>query len=633
MRVRVGGLVLYKKRPARVLQVAEKISIELPDGNHARVRAKDITPLHPGPLDSLDELITESGEVELAWEILSEAGDESHNLQELAELIYGQFSPSTAWGAWKWLDDGLYFRGSPDAITACRAEEVLAKQRARQEREAKAKAWLDFLTRARQGKIDPVSDKHYLEEVEALALGRRKDSRLLRELGRKERPEGAHAFLLDCGYWDHTMAPYTWRLGLARRPPEEQIPPLPEDERLDLTHLESLAIDDRGNQDPDDAFSLEEFQFDENGRFKSGRVWVHIADVSALVAPDSPADLEARGRGATLYLPDGAVPMLPVKAVETLGLGLQDVSPALSFGLRLEASGEISDVEITPSWVCVRRLSYDEADRHIETDPFRGLYALADAYRSRRQDHGALFIDMPEVIVRVVKGRVVIRPVERLHSREIVREAMLMVGEAAAHFAIQHEIPFPFVTQSPPELGSEPRAGMSDPQTALAIDAEPSLAGFYALRRSLKRSQVSGYPAPHAGVGLPNYSRATSPLRRYLDLVAHQQLRAFFRGAKVLGQEELLQRVGASDAVVGSVNLAESLSRRHWTLVYLEQHPDWQGEAVLLEKRDLRGRVVIPELALEAPLHLSQDLPLDSRLLLKVRGVNLPELEAHFVQV
>jgi hypothetical protein len=59
-------------------------------------------------------------------------------------------------------------------------------------------------------------------------------------------------------------------------------------------------------------------------------------------------------------------------------------------------------------------------------------------------------------------------------------------------------------------------------------------------------------------------------------------------------------------------------------------HPEWQGEAVLVEKSGTRGYMLIPELALEAPLHLRDDLPLDSKPSLRVRGINLAELEVHF---
>jgi exoribonuclease-2 len=213
---------------------------------------------------------------------------------------------------------------------------------------------------------------------------------------------------------------------------------------------------------------------------------------------------------------------------------------------------------------------------------------------------------------------VIIEPIRRLRSRDMVREAMLMAGEAAARFALQRDIPFPFVTQ---EAAGNPDLG------------EASLAQRYALRKLLKRSQVSSLPGRHAGVGLEAYCRATSPLRRYLDLVAHQQLRLWLAGEPPLNEQALLERLGAAEALTGTVAKAEMLSRRHWTLVYLTAHPDWQGEGALVDKVGLRGTLLIPELALEAPLHLPADLPLDSQLSLRVRGINLAELEVHFFYV
>jgi exoribonuclease-2 len=92
----------------------------------------------------------------------------------------------------------------------------------------------------------------------------------------------------------------------------------------------------------------------------------------------------------------------------------------------------------------------------------------------------------------------------------------------------------------------------------------------------------------------------------------------------------MLERLGAAEAVTGSVTQSERLSRRHWTLVYLMQHPGWSGEGVLVDIRDRSGTVLISELAFETRLHLKEDLELNSKMHLTCRGVNLPELEAHF---
>jgi exoribonuclease-2 len=204
----------------------------------------------------------------------------------------------------------------------------------------------------------------------------------------------------------------------------------------------------------------------------------------------------------------------------------------------------------------------------------------------------------------------------------LVREAMLMAGEAAAKFALQEKLPFPYATQESPNVN------ISHPQQLEPSDSSPDLAGFFALRNQLKRSQVSSQPAPHAGVGLPAYSRATSPLRRYLDLAVHQQLRAYLAGKPPLNEQEMLARGGMSEAVIRSINAAESLSRRHWTLVFLQQHPDWQGTAILVDKQDSRGRVILPELALDCSIYLREDYPLNQHLQVGIQQINLAELEA-----
>ena len=614
--INAASLALYKGHPTLVLKTGEKLEIELPDGSRVKVRQKDLDLLHPGPLQNLGALKPPAGEPEEAWELLSsESGDFS--LQTLAELAFGQFSPSSAWAAWLWVQDGLYFQGTPDSILPRSAEAVAHERAARQAKAAGAQAWNDLLERARSDQLDPQNDRPRLREVEDVALGRRSSSRLMQALGHAPRPESAHALLLRWNAWDEFANPYPARLGLPTIAPQIKLPSLPEEARLDLVGLPAYAIDDRGNTDPDDALSLERCELGPDGSWQGGRIWVHIADAAALIPPDSPADLEGRARGATLYLPEGKAPMLPEEAVYRLGLGLQERSPALSFGIELDAAGQISGLEIQPSWIHVTRLSYDEAETRLEQAPFNALRQLALRSQERRQANGALLIDLPEVIMHVQDGQVEIRPLLHLESRAIVREAMLLAGEAAARFAIQNRLPFPYATQEAPEA----------PPPAVK---EGDLAAAYALRRLQRRGQVSSLPGAHAGVGLPAYSRATSPLRRYLDLVAHQQLRAFLGGAAVLEEQAMLERVGASEAVTGSVAQAEFLSRRHWTLVYLLQNPGWKGEAVLVEKRGSSGKVIIPELAFETTLSLRADLPLNTRLELTFQGASLPELDAHF---
>lgn len=600
----INTLILYKNRPGRVADIGrKKIEIELPDGEMLSVRPKDVTVLHPGPLEDLAHLQPPpNGEVKTAWELL--AGERT-TLAELSELAYGDFTPATAWALWQIVEDGLYFSGEVDRVKVHTAETVAQEEANREAKAAEVRAWQAFVKRVEAGHYAPEDSKYLLEVVE-LAWGQSTQSRVLNALGHGETPQNAHALLLSLGYWDAYQNPYPRRAGLPAHSPEITLPTLPEEPRRDLTHLTALAIDDEGSSDPDDALSLED-----------GRLWVHVADAAAMITPDSTADLEARSRAANLYLPEGTIRMLPDDATSALALGLQEVSPALSFGFTPGPEGELDQVEIVPSWVRVTRLTYEEVEERLDEQPFNELYNLARRYRERRLRAGAVEIDLPEVRIRLnEQEQVTIRPLPPLRSRELVREAMLMTGEAVARFALQNEIPIPFTGQEPPLIDE-------------ALVAQ-TLSEMFALRRMMRPSQPLSTPAPHSGLGMPLYVQATSPLRRYLDLVVHQQLRAFLAGLPLLDEQEVMARVGEARAVSGSVRWAERQSNQHWTLVYLQQNPNWRGEGVLIERRGSRDLILIPDLALETELYDPAERPIGSALKLTLEQVKLAYLESYF---
>jgi exoribonuclease II len=603
MILRPGSLVLYKGRPARIVAyaTADKLEIEAA-GETSRVRPKDVVPLHPGPCQSLSELKPMSGEVEAAWEIL--AGTQT-SLKELAELAYGSFTPATAWAAWQQVSDGLRFRGQPDAIVAATIDEVDQRIATRASEEAQRQSWESFLDRVRQGRIAE-HDHPAMADVVGLALGQRSSSRVLKALGRDETPQAAHALLLDCGMWSDTFNPYPARLGVSLVSPQPEMRELPDEERVDLTHLASFAIDDAATDTPDDAVSIAD-----------GGLWVHIADPAWAIRPGDPADIEARERGATSYLPERITPMLPEALLPIVSLGCAEVSPAFSFRLEIDAEGQIGAMTCYPSRVRVTRLTYEEVGDMLEKGDLADLYAKALAYRGRRVAHGAIQISLPEVDLRVKNGDIIIKPVLDLPGRTLVSEAMIMVGEAVAQYAINNDLPMPYATQDAPDAW-EPPTGLAE---------------SYALRRTLRPRQYRSVPGLHAGLGLAAYAQATSPLRRYLDLVVHQQLRAHLAGRSLLTGQEILERVGAVEAGAAAVRQAERLSDKHWTLLYLKRNPAWRGTGVLVEKRRAVGICLIPELDLEAELHLAGDLPLDSEITLECTGIDLPRLEARFRKV
>jgi len=467
--------------------------------------------------------------------------------------------------------------------------------------------------RAKAGNVTQ-EDHRYLREVEDLAYGRTERSRVLKALGREESPENAHAALLDWGAWDDWVNPHPPRAGVVLAPPAGTVPVdlaalLADPARIDLTYLHAFAVDDEWTDTPDDALSWE----DGPGL---GTAWVHVADPAAFIRPDTPLDLEARSRGLTLHLPEAVVPMLPAVTTPLLGLGLNEFSPALSFGISVDEAGEITSVEITPSIVRAARLTYEGASARLEESPFAGLRRIALAFEARRRSAGAATIDLPEVQVRVRDGRIEIRPVASLPGRAVVENCMILAGEAVARYGLEHGIPLPYATQDAPD----------NPLPAPAR----TLSEMFSLRRTMKRSQYRSAPAAHSGLGLDAYTQATSPLRRYLDLVVHQQVRAHATGAPLLTITDIVERIGEVEPSISAERQAESQSEKHWTLAFLRRQPGWRGRAILVDRRNANGIFIIPELALETPIHLNADLPLDAEVTLAVHSVDLARLDARF---
>ncbi|WP_428607809.1 RNB domain-containing ribonuclease [Sedimenticola sp.] len=594
-----GSLALYKARPARVTQVSDKIDIDLGAGKGKRVRPKDILVLHPGPLNRLEDLVDLSGELTEAWELL--AGEETH-LEELASLIYGDFNPASAWATWRLVAEGLYFEGTPEQIVVRSSEQVSADREARAAKAAAEEAWAAFMARLERGSIEP-QDREQLVEVEKLALGMTENSRILQLLGHQESPVNAHRMLVSVGYWPDDHNPFPRRQQLPCEDPQLDLPDLPQETRVDMTGLPAYAIDDEGSEDPDDAISLD-----------GDRLWVHVADVAALVSADSALDREARSRAANLYLPERIVHMLPPDLTHQLALGLQPVSPALSIGMRLDEAARITDIEICKSLVQVNRLTYDAVDKQMDRAPFAAIKALTDRFQARRLADGAASIDLPEASVRVRDGIIHIRPLNRLDSRDMVTEAMVMAGEAIAGYALEQGIPVPFATQPAPDT----------------LESPVGMAAMYAYRRKMKPSQSRAQEGAHAGLGLVRYTRTTSPLRRYLDLVVHQQLRAHLEGRETLSPQQISERIAVVEPVNGAIRRAERLSNQHWKLIHLKRTPNWQGEGVVVEVAENKVTLLIPELAMETKLRLRQEVALDSHIRIAVREVDVADQTVWF---
>lgn len=625
------SLVLYKNQPALLQEVStDKYTIlyctalPSPGGKPAqfttqKVREKDIELLFEttsGEKTLLVQLLRVSEDakamqerIEPLYELLSEEEDSFTtpvsfaDLQDYADVKNAQDS----WVLYKALKNTLFFTEQDSLSFMLQTKEVIARQEEKNKaKEVEQEIRSAFIRRLKAKKLNLPADAQLMQDVEALALGQSDKSKTMKEAGFTETPEKAHKLLLDTGVWTVTKNPYPTRWGLSTQSATQRLAPPPEEERITLEQ-EAYAIDNQWSTDPDDAIAFD-------GQY----VWVHIADPASSVYPDSPIDIAARHRGATLYIPEGAVRMLAEDSLEDYALGLTPLSRALSFCIELDENGAVLSCKVLKTLVKVKRYTYEEADMQKDSPQLAPLYTIARRNEQRRLKAGAVSITLPEVHISVTDGIVNISPALSWESNNVVREFMLLAGEAVAKFAFKNGIPFPFVSQEKPDLPTNILDGY---------------AGQYQLRRCMRSRSLGVTPMQHAGLGLGMYTQVTSPLRRYSDLVAHQQLRAFIDGRPLLNKDTMLERIAAGDAAAGASVKAERKSNLHWTLVYLTQNPQWEGDAVVVELKGKQALCLIPSLAQETLLTPSRTVALNDTIKVRAGNIDIPTLSVNFISL
>jgi exoribonuclease-2 len=375
--------------------------------------------------------------------------------------------------------------------------------------------------------------------------------------------------------------------------------------RRDLTGLECFTIDGERTRDFDDALSLE----------PSGEGWrlgVHIADVSALVAADSPLDREARERGTSIYLPESRLPMLPEAISEdTLSLMAHEDRLALSFLVELTPNAEVREWEIVPSRIRVqRRLTYHQVDDSLESDPtLAALSRLMEKHKTRRLAEGGYELKLPEVwVIFSPNGEIQVATEDQeTGSHELVSEAMVLANFLAARFLADRGLPAIYRAQP-------------EPREPIAKDEPKDLFALWQDRRRLSRVVMDLSPQPHWGLGLPLYTFATSPIRRYLDLVIHRQiLSGIMGGEPAYTAPELEQILMTIEPAMRRAGALKTRRLRYWLLKYLSGRVGQKMEALVLETMPHRQRVLLPQLLLEGGLSSPASMRLKPGDLVRVR--------------
>jgi exoribonuclease-2 len=380
--------------------------------------------------------------------------------------------------------------------------------------------------------------------------------------------------------------------------------------RRDLTSLEIFSIDSETTRDIDDALSIEvkETRYD---------VGVHITDVAHYITPDSHLNREAQERIASLYLPEGKIPMFPpLLSEDTLSLVEGKDRLALSLAIHFNSSFEIKEFNLLPSVINVHhRYSYTESDAKIASDKnLTLLFHLAQHLKKTRIKAGALFLPIPELIIKVdTQGAIQVSKRERETPSElIVSELMILTNWLCARFLRDRGIPLIYRNQL-------------EPREIVEGAGKDNLYLNYRQRRLLNRATLSTTPDTHSNLGLKPYSTFTSPLRRYLDLIAQRQLKsALMEDKRPYSEEELKQRIVDAELTHTTINQVQEQRHRYWLLKYLQGKVGEVVPALVLTHSLTHCELLLTDYLLEVtiPSSPADSLSPGSTILVKLESAN-----------
>jgi exoribonuclease-2 len=551
-----------------------------------------------------------------AWLLLGDQPDPL-SLADFCDLLGGAEDPARRSACWLWLQGPqTLFRWRQERVEPRGLSDLRQLRRDRHRlllQERQQQHWHEAL-RCRQ----PL-------QVSQLAAAQRQDLELLRRWAcgdtdtplspslrralqgcRCDAESGAIRHLLvDLGQWSAHQLPALenslWRDGFSAELEAEaqRLAAAAEREcpgdalRQDLCHLASVTIDDDDTRDIDDGLALERVKDRE-------RLWIHVADPGRLILADSPLDREARRRASSLYLARGTLPMLPtVLGEQVFSLRQGQRCPAWSVWVELDEVGAVAAHGLVRSWVRpVYRLSYGDADELLELAPpqedLPTIQALLTLRRDWRLARGALLLDQAEGRIRARDEQAELTITEPSPSRLLVAEAMILAGAVIAAMGQELQLALPYRGQPPAEL----------PSASELAQLPPGPVRHAAVRRCLSRGQLGSAPAPHFSLGLPAYVQATSPIRRYGDLVVQRQLAHAQEGRPPLPAEELDALLAELEPALRQGVAISRDDQRHWQQVWFaqEKRPEWRGCFLRwLRPQDQLGLVHLEELALDLP--------------------------------
>ncbi len=301
----------------------------------------------------------------------------------------------------------------------------------------------------------------------------------------------------------------------------------------DLTHLKTYTIDDSKTVEIDDAISLEQVS-------GQNKLWIHIASPASYIEYQSGIDEKARKLVSTVYLSTNTYYMLPEALINNVfSLSDKEKRESLSLGVILNDDGSISSTEIVQSLIQVDyRLDFAEADELIDYAPKEeiDLSLISTILESRkiwRKNLGSIEI-LESYGKIVVEDKIPnIKIIYPTLSRQLISEAMILYGDIISNFTKLNKIPVPYRVQERSDKVSKDNIQLSDNKILYN----------FLLKKTMGKTYYSINPMQHDSLALSSYLHATSPIRRYADLLVHYQLNRFLNNKVLISKDDVQQIV------------------------------------------------------------------------------------------
>ncbi|KAL6853692.1 hypothetical protein ACP4OV_019721 [Aristida adscensionis] len=571
--------------------------------------------------------------LECAWMELSEK-DKSITVEEFAEIVYGSKESLESYCSHFLLsrdivyfvkvesrDYSLYQPRPPVQV-----EELLQRKIAK---EAAEKEMEEFVHLLKSAKALPLSSKppknswlmeekikQKIEALQAYAVDACDDERrrlagnILKAMGFTRTSSAALKLLINVGYFPvhvnldlfrydvHTR--YTEEVLSAAEELLEECPDSDMHIRKDLSTLKVYAIDVDEADELDDALSATRLP---DGRIK---VWIHVADPTCLVKARSIIDREAMHRGTSIFLPTATFPMFPERlAMNAMSLQQGKQCKAVSVSVILQPDGSIAEYSIENSIIKpTYMLTYESATEllYMNLEEEEELRILQEAASNRalwRRSQGSIDTAMIEPRIKVSNPD---DPEPNINlyvedqsnpAMQLVSEMMILCGEAVAAFGFDNSIPLPY--RGHPQSNTSVSAFSHLPEGPAR-----SFANIGVLRAAEMDFQK---PVPHGVLGIPGYVQFTSPIRRYVDLLAHYQIKAFLRGdSPPYSAGDLEGMTFIASMHVKVARRLHSSSLRYWLLEYLRRQPKGRKYKSVILKfiKDRMAVLLLAEVGIQA---------------------------------